>query len=41
MALALPIIKLAFERGQFSADNARFVASLLVVYGFGMFFLYG
>ena len=41
MALALPIIKLAFERGQFSADNARFVASLLVVYGFGMFFYMG
>ncbi|MEM8827791.1 MAG: murein biosynthesis integral membrane protein MurJ [Cyanobacteria bacterium P01_G01_bin.19] len=41
MSLALPIIKLAFERGQFSADNTRFVASLLVVYGFGMFFYMG
>ena len=38
MSLALPIIKLAFERGQFTSENARFVASLLVVYGFGMFF---
>lgn len=38
MSLALPIIKLAFERGQFSSQNAQFVASLLVVYGFGMFF---
>ena len=38
MSLALPIIKLAFERGQFSEQNTRFVASLLVVYGFGMFF---
>ena len=38
MSLALPIIKLAFQRGQFSAENAQFVASLLVVYGFGMFF---
>ncbi|MEM8721244.1 MAG: murein biosynthesis integral membrane protein MurJ [Cyanobacteria bacterium P01_G01_bin.39] len=38
MSLALPIIKLAFERGQFSEQNAEFVASLLVVYGFGMFF---
>lgn len=38
MSLALPIIKLAFERGQFNAQNTQFVASLLVVYGFGMFF---
>ena len=38
MSLSLPIIKLAFERGQFTSENARFVASLLVVYGFGMFF---
>ncbi|MDJ0567801.1 MAG: murein biosynthesis integral membrane protein MurJ [Pleurocapsa sp. MO_192.B19] len=41
MSLALPIIKLAFERGQFSAEDAEFVASLLVVYGFGMFFYMG
>ncbi len=41
MSLSLPIIRLAFERGQFSSDNAQFVASLLVVYGFGMFFYMG
>ena len=38
MSLALPIIKLAFERGQFTEQDTLFVASLLVVYGFGMFF---
>ena len=41
MSLSLPIIKLAFERGQFNSDNTQFVASLLVVYGFGMFFYMG
>ena len=41
MSLSLPIIKLAFERGQFSSEASRFVASLLVVYGFGMFFYMG
>lgn len=41
MSLSVPIIKLAFERGQFDAANAQFVASLLVVYGFGMFFYMG
>jgi putative peptidoglycan lipid II flippase len=41
MSLPLPIIKLAFERGQFDAEDAHFVASLLVVYGFGMFFYIG
>ena len=34
----MPIVKFAFERGQFTAENAQFVASLLVVYGFGMVF---
>ena len=38
MSLALPIIKLAFERGQFNQDNTQLVASLLSVYGFGMIF---
>ncbi|MGL5834955.1 MAG: murein biosynthesis integral membrane protein MurJ [Waterburya sp.] len=38
ISLALPIVKLAFERGQFDADASQFVASLLVVYGFGMVF---
>ena len=41
MSLALPIIRLAFQRGQFDLEAARFVASLLVVYGFGMFFYMG
>ena len=38
MSLALPIVKFAFERGQFDANASQLVASLLVVYGFGMIF---
>lgn len=38
MSLALPIVKFAFERGQFDSEASQFVASLLVVYGFGMVF---
>jgi putative peptidoglycan lipid II flippase len=38
VSLALPIVKLAYERGQFGADDSQLVASLLVVYGLGMFF---
>jgi putative peptidoglycan lipid II flippase len=38
MSLALPIVKLAFERGQFDAHASQFTASLLLVYGFGMIF---
>jgi len=38
MSLALPIVKLAFERGQFDAQDSQFTASLLLVYGFGMIF---
>ena len=41
MSLALPIVKLAFERGQFDSQASVFVASLLVVYGFGMIFYIG
>jgi putative peptidoglycan lipid II flippase len=41
ISLSLPIVKFAFERGQFDAQDSRFVASLLVVYGFGMFFYIG
>jgi putative peptidoglycan lipid II flippase len=41
MSLALPIVKLAFEYGQFDANASQFVASLLVVYGFGMVFYMG
>lgn len=38
MSLSLPIVRFAFQRGQFDLEDARFVASLLVVCGFGMFF---
>jgi putative peptidoglycan lipid II flippase len=38
VSLALPIIKLAYERGQFDANASQLVASLLVVYGLGMVF---
>ncbi|MEN9568165.1 MAG: hypothetical protein RLZZ69_3361 [Cyanobacteriota bacterium] len=38
ISLALPIAKLAFERGQFDTHGSQFVASLLMVYGFGMVF---
>jgi putative peptidoglycan lipid II flippase len=38
MSVSLPIIKLAFERGQFTPEDSQFVASLLAVYGFGMIF---
>jgi putative peptidoglycan lipid II flippase len=38
MSLALPIVRFAFERGQFDPKDSQFVASLLVVYGFGMVF---
>jgi putative peptidoglycan lipid II flippase len=38
ISLALPIVKLAFERGQFDTHGSQFVASLLMVYGFGMVF---
>ena len=41
MSLALPVVKLAFERGQFDSENSQLVASLLVVYGFGMVFYIG
>ena len=41
ISLAAPIIKLVYERGQFSPEDTKFVASLLVVYGFGMFFYLG
>ena len=38
MSLSLPIVKFAFERGEFDADASQLVASLLLVYGFGMIF---
>lgn len=41
VSLALPIVKLVYQRAQFDADAARFVAPLLAVYGLGMFFYLG
>ena len=38
MSISLPIVKLAFERGQFTSQDSQFIASLLAVYGFGMIF---
>jgi putative peptidoglycan lipid II flippase len=38
VALALPIVKLVYQRAQFDAAASNFVAPLLVVYGLGMFF---
>ena len=40
-SLALPIIKLVYQRSQFDSDASRFVAPLLMVYGLGMFFYLG
>ncbi|WP_110985457.1 murein biosynthesis integral membrane protein MurJ [Acaryochloris thomasi] len=36
-ALALPIIRVLLERGEFTASNSQLVASILAVYGLGMF----
>lgn len=41
ISLSLPIVKFAFERGQFNSEDSQFVASLLLVYGFGMIFYIG
>ncbi|MDJ0535690.1 MAG: murein biosynthesis integral membrane protein MurJ [Xenococcaceae cyanobacterium MO_207.B15] len=38
MSLALPIVKLIYERSQFDDNAARLVAPLLVAYGLGLFF---
>ncbi len=37
-SLALPIVKLIYQRSQFDSDASSFVAPLLMVYGLGMFF---
>lgn len=37
VALALPIVRVVYERGAFDLEASEFVASLLVVYGVGMF----
>ncbi|HLU32331.1 MAG TPA: murein biosynthesis integral membrane protein MurJ [Acidimicrobiia bacterium] len=36
IGLALPIIRLAYQRGEFSAGDSSFVAGLLVIYGFSI-----
>ncbi|GAB4524269.1 MAG: murein biosynthesis integral membrane protein MurJ [Pleurocapsa sp.] len=38
VSLALPIVKLVYQRAQFDAAASNFVAPLLMVYGLGMFF---
>lgn len=40
-ALALPIVRLIYERGKFDQTASSLVASLLLVYGIGMFFYLG
>ncbi len=40
-ALALPIVRLIYERGKFDQEASSLVASLLLVYGIGMFFYLG
>jgi putative peptidoglycan lipid II flippase len=41
LALATPIARLIYERGAFKSDATQLVASLLMAYGFGMFFYLG
>jgi putative peptidoglycan lipid II flippase len=41
LALSNPIARLIYERGAFKSDATQLVASLLMAYGFGMFFYLG
>jgi putative peptidoglycan lipid II flippase len=41
VALALPMVRVAYERGAFTNDTSKFVASVLVAYGVGMFVYLG
>ncbi len=41
LSLALPIVKLIYQRYQFNEEAAQLVAPLLMVYGSGMFFYLG
>jgi putative peptidoglycan lipid II flippase len=41
IALSLPIIQVAFERGEFKLADSQFVSSILVVSASGMFFYLG
>ena len=37
MTLAQPIVKVAYERGNFGADDVQLVTTILIAYGLGMF----
>lgn len=37
IALSMPIVQVVYERGAFLPENTRFVASVMVPYGIGMF----
>ncbi|MEO0540150.1 MAG: lipid II flippase MurJ, partial [Cyanobacteria bacterium P01_A01_bin.105] len=41
VTLALPMVRVVYERGAFDADASRFVTSVLVAYGTGMFVYLG
>jgi putative peptidoglycan lipid II flippase len=41
IALAVPIVRVIYERGAFKSEASQLVASLLVAYGTGMFFYLG
>jgi putative peptidoglycan lipid II flippase len=41
IALALPLVQVAFERGNFTEQDSQFLASILVVSASGMFFFLG
>lgn len=41
VSLALPIIRAVYERYAFSMEDSRFVASVMMAYGLGMFFYLG
>ncbi|OWY68027.1 murein biosynthesis integral membrane protein MurJ [cyanobacterium TDX16] len=40
-ALAMPIVRIVYERGAFQQDDSQLVASILVAYGIGMFVYLG
>ncbi|MEO0755932.1 MAG: murein biosynthesis integral membrane protein MurJ [Cyanobacteria bacterium J06648_16] len=41
VTLALPMVRVVYERGAFDADASRFVTSVLIAYGTGMFVYLG
>jgi putative peptidoglycan lipid II flippase len=41
IALSLPLVKVAFERGAFTNEDSQFLASILIVSASGMFFFLG